>query len=284
MEKFSLYDIIQDRMMDRNTKEPKPSDVWWASDTLKCHRKRYWKRTGIRGKPLNVSVLRQLSLGSTVHEWAENLLKGSSNIIGVETKVAWAPGKVRGRVDLVYQYSNIGAADGEVIYGIADIKSVHPFVFKKISENRFGDPKKQFVMFDEEERLTVDIDVFDDRAKVEASQIALYKLGLDKSETFPEITFTEGRLLYVSRADLGMIEVPFQIDEYVPKVIEDYTKLNASWDSKQVPPVLDLDKKGEVSKECKYCEFLPQCKPEIKDKVIAWKTEDRIGPVRRLLA
>src|SRR3989304_3948739 len=124
---MNLIKLINDKLDERNQKDPKASTVWWASTTGKCHRQRILKRIGEKGKALTAAVLRTFAVGNIVHDWVENAVKAYDQIISIENPLTWRT--VRGRSDIIYQTLGEPLPTSQIktnTLGICDIKSVSP--------------------------------------------------------------------------------------------------------------------------------------------------------------
>lgn len=128
----------------------------------------------------------------------------------------------------VFGYADLVTHD-EVI----DIKSVHSRKFHYLDSKTIGVKEKPNVL-----------------------QVLTYAKVLGRPK---------GRLVYVSKDDLCIFEIVFQLDEYWnDEIKKEFTLLNNYWKNDILPPPEPrcyMDKTGK-SKECTYCSFLDRCREE----------------------
>lgn len=273
---MNLIKLINDKLDERNQKDPKASTVWWASTTGKCHRQRILKRIGEKGKALTAAVLRTFAVGNIVHDWVENAVKAYDQIISIENPLTWRT--VRGRSDIIYQTGTGPPTAISPTIGICDIKSVSPFAMDKVASGQ------KDTSFDQLQIGVYAHAIINDPEQVRAVQPDMIK-GLPVSE---------GKILYVSREDLKLVEVNFPITkELLAEVEDDYTRLDKEFETFNVsttntlPSVLPLKPDGKEQWQCDYCEFrMSRCRDELLALRKDFKEGKSVGgmPTRKLEA
>jgi len=123
----------------------------------------------------------------------------------------------------------LGFADLVNIDEVIDIKSVRSFQFKLMK----GMKKKKYD--------------FRTEKKENILQVTYYG---------KELVRKKGRLVFIDKDSLDIIEFEFEIAEFEKELQDELDILNGFWNKKQLPPPIPRCYNG---KECSYCGYLDKC-------------------------
>jgi len=118
---------------------------------------------------------------------------------------------------------------------VVDIKSVRSYQFK--------------LMKDKKKKYDFSIDKI-----CEILQVTWYGLNIDKEK---------GRLIFVNKDSLDVIEYEFKIKDFEIKLKEELQILNNFWSIKKLPPALP---RCYSMKECQYCGYQNKCETLTKSQ------------------
>lgn len=222
---FSIQSILNAYFEQEINKEKKEKDKsFYASQLGTCLRKQIWKRQG--KKPSNLldgRRLRIFSVGDIFHEWIQSKLKKTGILIKVEGEIVNTKYNYRGRYDALVEKNG-----KKLVY---DFKTVHSRAYHY----------KDFPY------------------KHHQIQLASYVLFLQKD--YPDLD--EGRLLYISKDDLCLKEIPLKLtQEWKKKVLKELKVLNKYYKIGKIPSKLPLEENGDLSWQCKWCQYKDICQKE----------------------
>lgn len=232
---FSITGLInQDlRETERQSRAEESNDSFRASGMGSCKLKRYWKRSGKQGEPIDDRGLRVFAAGHVFHEWIQNKTKKYGKSIMSE-------------IDMEYKNPNTGKVlatghlddliDHNGHYILYDYKSMHSQGFHYLK----GGAKPQH-----------------------RRQIVTYMLMVQQMfpEKFSELT--DLRVLYISKDDLCTLELSVRpTSELVNSVLNELYEINDSFE-KQIEPIAEPEEEWE----CKYCAYKLVC-PRGKNKIV----------------
>lgn len=185
-----------------------------ASDAGRCRLMRYYKRQG-KEKKLDEKTLRFFETGNMWHTWLETLLDEQGLLITKELEVV--DDYRIGHIDAIIGHPE----NGRILYDFKFVSGKKFWYLMNHGQN--GDTHYHY-------------------------QVVTYLLML------PEfMTPDDARIAYISKDDLGVIEVPVPVERFRLHVIEDWDRLFESWDAQQEPVA------NPQSWECKYCPYHDSC-------------------------
>jgi CRISPR/Cas system-associated exonuclease Cas4 (RecB family) len=131
----------------------------------------------------------------------------------------------------------LGYADLVSIDEVADIKTVRSYAFKLMKGKK--EKNGQVIPYD-----------FKKDKKDNILQVVFYAKTLGKKK---------GRLVFIDKDSLDIIEYEFNIEEFEKELQEELDILNGFWNNKKLPPPFPRCYNG---KECEYCGYQDKCKGE----------------------
>jgi len=202
----------------RANQENREIKNWHASGLGTCMTGRYLARLGVKpDQEFDDRTLRVFSVGNLFEDWIVNLLKGI-NSVQVETQ-----GRVESKeLDISGRYDLKITKDGKPL--IYELKSKQSKAFWYMSNKGEGaSPHNKMQLW-----------------------LYLYLTGVE-----------EGRLVYISKDDLSILEYPIFRDdkELKDSVLSELDILNRAWEAK-LPPNPIADPKDWRNR---YCNFHKQC-------------------------
>ncbi len=219
-ETFSIQQLINNQIRKENdSREKKEQLGWYVSSLGSCLCGTYLSRLGLKpDEEFDDRTLRVLRVGNQTENWIIDLIKQQEGYRALtQTSLMNSELNLRGRYDLYLQHIETGK---ELIY---EIKSKHSKSFWYMEKKGEG------------------------AAEQHKMQLWTY-LYLAKIE--------EGRIVYVSKDDLSILEYPiFLKDEKLKEIVLDQIGiLNEAW-KKKLPPL----PAPQNSWQAKYCNFHKQC-------------------------
>jgi hypothetical protein len=159
MDTNTLQGIIDTAL--RAKREDKVRDSWYVSDLGRCPTAVWLERNepkSIKQYEHDARTLRVFGMGSVIHEWIENTLKGSLHLLGSEVRCENKELGVRGRCDLIVRL-------GDQVF-VVDIKTMNSNGFHYF-ENDYAKPHhaQQVMMY---------IDMLQETYKVKLIPAVLY--------------------------------------------------------------------------------------------------------------
>ncbi len=217
---FSIQQLINNQIRKENdSREKKEQLGWYVSSLGSCLCGTYLSRLGLKpDKEFDDRILRVFKVGKQTEDWIIDLIKKQEGYKALDqTLLVDDDLNLRGKYDLHLQNINTGK---ELIY---EIKSKHSKSFWYMDKKGEG------------------------AAEQHKMQLWTY-LYLAKIK--------EGRIVYVSKDDLSILEYPiFLKDEKLKEIVLDQIGiLNESW-KKKLPPL----PAPQNSWQAKYCNFHKQC-------------------------
>jgi len=217
---FSIQQLINNQIRKENDTRGKKEQLgWYVSSLGSCLCGAYLNRMGLKpDEEFDDRTLRVFKVGKQTEDWIIDLIKKQEGYKALTQTLLTDDGlNLRGRYDLYLQNIETGK---ELIY---EIKSKHSRSFWYMNQKGEGAGEQHKM------------------------QLWTY-LYLAKIE--------EGRIVYVSKDDLSILEYPvFLKDEKLKEIVLDQINiLNEAWKSK-IPPLPAPEK----SWQAKYCGFHKQC-------------------------
>lgn len=221
---WSIQSVISDYLHNKSDTHTVDNDWWFGSESGYCLRKRFLRRKGTKPSDLKTDQQLRKMEAGNIFHWWIQKRMEDAKVLINKEKEVIDE-------DLRYKghYDMLVEKDGiKLMY---DIKTVHSQAFHYFTDS--PSDKKEHKM-----------------------QLASYMLF--SGET------TEGRLLYISKDDLCLLEIPVKLDMWKDKVISELTQLNQCWKDKQLPPKID-DIQEENNKikpqwQCVYCNYKTLCR------------------------
>ncbi|MBI4919996.1 PD-(D/E)XK nuclease family protein [Candidatus Azambacteria bacterium] len=219
-------------------REPYAKKSWWATDLNSCLRGAFYRRKGL--PPTSVippDRMGIMEVGKIVETWIVDKVKNSGKLVAEQLRIEAPEYEASGKVDLI-----IDEGGHPVLY---EIKSTNSFSFKYKLKTKAPQPQHKLQML-----------------------FYVWRLRNHGHADLPEVDFSnlEGRLIYVSRDDLGRLIIPVNYSEEAVKPIVDQLEiLNSSWSKDELPPlpdpvVFDEDKgKWTVNFVCDFCSHHELC-------------------------
>jgi CRISPR/Cas system-associated exonuclease Cas4 (RecB family) len=220
--KWSIQEVINGSL--RKDQNHKTSDYWYASELGTCQRKSTYRRKGIEPtEKLDDRTLRVFGAGDIFHDWIQKLIEQEGFLVKKEGEFFNAEHNLKGRYDLLAE------KDGyRILY---DIKTVHSRMFHWL-EKSGGQAKDHH-----------------------CCQLTAYKM-------FSGEKIDEARMLYLSKDDLCVSEIPVITEKYEQKVIDELNSLNSFWEKGELPPQLPEIEDNKINWICNFCSFKTLCRGE----------------------
>ncbi|MCX6806896.1 MAG: hypothetical protein NT135_02130 [Candidatus Berkelbacteria bacterium] len=244
MEKsFSFQKILNNYLRQETEKrKEKKVEYFHASQLGSCKRKQIWRRMNEKEtNPADDRALRIFAVGDIFHEFLQKKAEESGCLIAKEQEVINDEYNYKGRYDAFIEKDGV-----KLLY---DFKSQHSQSFHYMQENGTG--------VDEGKKL----------------QIVSYAV-------MGNLPVQECRLLFVSKDDLCMMEVPVKVEDYKDKVVAELKELNQFYKTKIIPEPLPEIENGRCQWQCLYCPFRDKCRgegweEEVKNKIKEQKKNDK---------
>lgn len=245
-ETFSFQQILNGWLKkEMDERKEKRVDAFHASSLGTCKKKQILRRMNTpESNPITERSLRIFSVGDVFHEWMQKKAEDAGVLIAKEQTITNEEYNYSGRYDALIEQDGI-----KLLY---DFKTQHSKSFHYIQENGIGveDSKKM--------------------------QIVSYAV-------MGKLDVKECRLLFISKDDLCLMEVPVKVEDYKDKVIEELKELNEYYKNKKIPNPISEVEKGKPNWQCSYCPYLDKCRgkgwaEKVKNKIKKEKKDGRNKP------
>ncbi len=223
---FSLSQIERDRLEKENEERKKRKvEHFHVSGLGSCKRKQIYKIINEEvTNPIDTRVLGTFRIGDAIHEAIESDMEKEGVLFAKEKSMFVEKYNLSGRLDLILEKNG-----HKILY---DIKTKHLFWFNRFDR---GEP------------------MVERREKMQVSAYAIF--GEDKID--------EVRLIYISKNDFRLVEIPVDPDIYKKEIIEELTELNKHHKENTIPdrlPEETEEQPGKPNWECSYCEYRDLCR------------------------
>lgn len=228
---FSVQSVLDDFLKDEmKRKKERKTKRFYASSLGFCKRKQIWKRKNEEESNLiDKRTLKVFSVGNIFHQWIQELLKKAitekGSTVEIEKEVVNEEYDFKCRYDLLVQ---LNKNSKRLLY---DFKSVNSRAFHWLKNT--GKP------------------VAKEYHKMQVVSPAVMDESLEVDEC---------RLLYISKDDLCMVEIPVLVKDYKDKVINELKELNYYYKKDILPERIPEIEEGKPNWECGYCPFLNKCR------------------------
>lgn len=224
-----------------DAKPDKEYDSWRASSIGQCLRSHYFKRLGIEPTiPLTDITLRKFEAGNIFHDFIQGITEKEVDKLGgvVSNEVEMLDNEL----DLGGRYDMLIELDDKRI--LKDIKSQHSGMFHKLQREA-----KELTKEDTSEgRQRGMKEAFWEKYPHQVMQLAAYMVLLKRAGQ----PVDEGVIVRVSKDDLSLAEVHFELtDELEKRVLDEVALLNKHWKEKTLPYCTCSESDWGV----KYCSY-----------------------------
>lgn len=220
---FSFQKILNDWLRQETEKrKEKKIDAFHASSLGQCKRKQIYRRMNEpESNPPDDRALRIFAVGDIFHEFMQKKAEEAGVLVAKEQSIKNEEYNYSGRYDALIE------KDGKKL--LYDFKTQHSQSFHYMQENGTG--------VDEGKKLQI------------VSYAVMGNLPVD-----------ECRLLFLSKDDLCMMEVPVRVKDYKDKVIAELKELNQFYKEKKIPDQIPEIENGKANWQCTYCAFKDNCR------------------------
>jgi len=197
MENHTIQSILDNYLDKQRKSEKRDNSKWHISDMGHCLLKRFWKRKGIEGTPLEPRTMRVFEVGRVIHKFIQDMLKKEGVLVEAEGEVN--KGDLLGHYDAIVQYG-----DKKVLY---DFKTVHSNKFHYLKK---GERDRHYIL-----------------------QVLTYLMLLQ--EKYSDLK--EARILYISKDDMCLDELTYVLtDDYKREIESEIKRLDDYWKKDIGPP------------------------------------------------